>query len=550
MGFKMLRDQIKEDLKKAVKNAAGVTVENIHLEHPANPQHGDYSSNIAMTLKDVAAEDIVRHLPKTDYLEKVEVAGSGFINFYLKEEWLQEQARGILREGGNYGLDQQLTINRFEESPTRSDNQQSAVQVEFISANPTGPLHVGNARGGFCGDVLANVLAKVGYQVQREYYINDRGVQVEKLAESVRAYQGHLQGLALQIPEGGYSGEYIKEIAGKALGRNLETLEDLKSFAISETLKNIKKTIVRMGIKFDQFFSEQSLYDSGYAKKAIAFLRTKNLLYGKEGAVWFRSSKFGDDKDRVLIKSDGEMTYLVSDLAYHLDKFESRKFDRVILFWGADHHGYVPRFMAMIEAIGHKGKAEVELMQLLKLVRGGKEVRMSKRAGEYITVDDVLDEIGLDAARFHFLAVPLNTSMTLDLEKAKEQSEKNPVYYVQYANARMHSIFAKSQIPNLKSQINSKFQIQNLKTDEELALIRKLIQFSEIVVDISESHEVHRLPQYAIEVADAFHRFYENCRVLSDDKDLTAARLGLVKATQIILAETLSLMGISSPERM
>ena len=541
-GVEMIRERIKKDLTKAVKDATGAEVKNVYLEHPANPEHGDYSSNVAMTLKGVVAEDIVKHFPKTDYLEKIEIAPPGFINFYLKKEWLQKQVGRFLDEREDYGIGERLKIG----------NWKLKIQLEFISANPTGPLHVGNARGGFAGDVLASVLAKVGYNVQREYYINDKGGQVEKLAQSVRAYRLHLQGQALQIPEGGYSGEYVGEIAEKLLesGKGVKSLEDLKGFAISEILKSVKKTVARMGVKFDRFFSETSLYESSQAQKAIDFLKSKKLIYEKKGAVWFKSSQFGDEKDRVLIKSDGEMTYLVSDVAYHLDKFEKRGFDKVILFWGADHHGYVPRFMAMIEAIGYKGKAEVELIQLLKLARGGKIVRMSKRAGEYVTVDDILDEIGLDAARFHFLAMPLTTSMTLDLAKAAEQSQKNPVYYVQYANARMHSILAKSQIPNLKSQINSKFKIQKLKTNEGLALIRKLVQFPEVVFDISESHEVHRLPQYATEVADAFHRFYENCRVLSADEELTRARLGLVKATQIVLAETLGLMGITAPERM
>ena len=539
----MIRDQIKSDLQKVIKETLGISVAGVHLEHPTNPDHGDYSSNIALTLKDVAAEEIVKHFPKKDYLEKIEVAPPGFINFFLKKEWLQKQVGEILENDGECGLNQKSGIK----------NQGTKIQVEFISANPTGPLHVGNARGGFAGDVLANVLAKVGYQIQREYYINDRGVQVGKLAESVKAYRdANLQSDALQnigIPENGYAGEYVKEIAEKWAGQR-PVGQDQKSFAVSEVLKNIKKTVARMGIKFDQFFSESSLYQSSQAEKAIKFLRAKNLLYEKEGATWFRSSKFDDEKDRVLIKSDGEMTYLVSDVAYHLDKFEKRKFDQVTLFWGADHHGYIPRFMAMIEAIGHKGKAQVELIQLLKLSRGGKTVRMSKRAGEFVTVDDVLDEIGLDAARFHFLATPLSTAMTLDLEKAKEQSQKNPVYYVQYACARMSSILAKSQIPSTNNQINHKFQCSKFETREELSLIRKLVQLPEVVCDIAESHEVHRLPQYAIEVADAFHRFYENCQVLSGDKELTNARLGLVKATQIVLAETLSLMGIDAPEKM
>ena len=540
-----------------------LSLDDIHLEHPADPEHGDYSSNVAMKLakkvgkspmevaRDVVAQFTARgrEMNFANTIERVEVAPPGFINFYLKKEWLQGQVGEILKYD-EHGLSEE----------SKRKNGETRVQVEFISANPTGPLHAGNARGGFAGDVLANVLEKVGYNVQREYYINDKGVQVEKYAVSVSPPPE-----GSEVPEGGYSGDYVKEIAQKAQERGLETFEEKKSFAISEVLENIKKTVVRMGIKFDQFFSEKSLYNSsgrsedelqgaqrrhncGDAEKAIEFLRTKKLLYEKEGAVWFKSSKFGDEKDRVLIKSDGEMTYLVSDVAYHLDKFEKRKFDRVILFWGADHHGYIPRFMAMIEAIGHKGKAEVELIQLLKLARGGKVVRMSKRAGEFVTVDEVLDEIGLSAARFHFLAVPLSTPMTLDLEKAKEQSQKNLVYYVQYACARMASILAKDQRSKIKDQ--SQVQSSKLSHTTELSLIRKLIQLPEVVVDIAKNHEVHRLAQYATEIADVFHRFYENCQVLSEDQDLTVARLGLVQAAQLVLAETLGLMGISAPEKM
>jgi len=533
----MIRDQIKNDLQKVIKEVLGLEVKDVHLEHPANPEHGDYSSNFALTKSEEfsifnfqfsnpleLARTISKHFPKKDYLEKVEVAPPGFINFFLKKEWLQEQVGEILANGS--------TINKIEKE---------RVQVEFISANPTGPLHIGNARGGFAGDVLANVLAKVGYDVQREYYINDKGVQVDKLAESVKAVGSGA------TPEGGYAGDYVKEMARKAQKEGLENLEELKSFVISEVLESIKKTVARMGIKFDQFFSESSLYASSRVKKAIELLKSKNLTFEKDGATWIKTTPFGDDKDRVLIKSNGSMTYIVSDIAYHLDKFEKRKFDKVILFWGADHHGYVPRFLAMMEAIGYKDKAEIELMQLLKLSRGGKEVRMSKRAGEFVTVDEVLDEIGLDAARFHFLAVPFNTPMTLDLEKAKEQSQKNPVYYVQYAHARMQSILAKSEIPPLRQGFGGQAKLNH---PTELALIRKLLQFPEIVIDISKNYEVHRLPQYSTEIADAFHRFYENCQVLSEDEELTGARLGLVRATQVVLAEVLGLMGITAPERM
>lgn len=540
----MIREKIKRDLEKIIKASLGIKAENIFIEVPENPKYGDYASNFAIDnfgkiklLKTEVktslglAQLIVENFPKKDYLEKIETACPGFINFYLSQKFIQKQVGEILKHKRDFGINKNL----------KSKNSKTRIQVEFISANPTGPLHAGNCRGGFAGDVLANILKKLGFNVQREYYINDKGVQVERLTKSVKARYRELLGEKIDFPEDGYWGVYVKEIAQRMIEKKER---NFKEFALSEILKMIKETVTGMKIKYDNWFSEESLYKSSQVKKSLTLLEKKGLVYKKDNALWFKSSGFGDDKDRVLIKSDGEMTYLVSDIAYHIDKFEKRKFDRVILFWGADHIGYIKRFQAMIAAIGHNRKTEIEICQLLKLSKRGKEIRMSKRKGVYITIDDIISEIGLDAGRFHFLMYSLDTPMILDLERAKEQSVKNPVYYVQYAYARISSILRK--MGNERGKIN----LGLLNDPSEIILIKKLIRFPELLLDISSNHQINRLPLYALELADSFHRFYERCRVLTEDKNLTRARLALVKATKIILRETFSLMGISAPEKM
>jgi len=538
----MIKEIIKKDLKIAIEKTLLTKIEGVFIEHPENPEHGDYSSNFALEnfgkFRQIGfknpldlAEKIVKNFSQKEYLKKIEAFSPGFINFYLSEEFLQNQVKEILVQKGNYGIDKKEQKKR----------KQTKIQVEFISANPTGPLHVGNCRGGFAGDVLANVLKKLGYSVQQEYYINDRGVQIEKLGQSVQARYKQQKGQKAEIPEGGYQGGYIKEIA-KKIAR--VRVKNFKEFALKEILGMIRKTTDRMGIRYNVWFSENSLYRPAKIKAALSFLKKKGLVFEKEDALWFKSSNFGDDKDRVLIKSDKESTYLFSDLAYHINKFEVRKFDKVILFWGADHHGYVPRFLGMIEAIGHKGKAEIDLCQLLRLKKAGKEIRMSKRKGEYVTIDDLIDKIGLDAARFHFLMYSLNTQMVLDLKKAKEKSVKNPVFYVQYAHARISSILEKAG--RLPKKIDSSLLAQK----EELDLIKKLIKFPEILLDIEKNRQLQALPVFAIELADLFHKFYEKHRVLNEDKKLMTARLGLIKTVQIILSETLAIMGVSTPEKM
>ena len=345
----------------------------------------------------------------------------------------------------------------------------------------------------------------------------------------------------MAFPKDGYCGNYIKEIAKEMIEKNRQ---DFNVYPLKQLLKRIKKTVKRMGIHYDCWFSESSLYQSSEVKTTLNLLKQKRLVYKKNGALWFCSQKYGDEKDRVLIRSNGESTYFLSDVAYHFNKFKKRKFDKVILFWGADHSGYVKRFLAMVEAIGYKNKAEILICQLLKLTRKGKEIKMSKRKGEFITVDDLLDEIGLDAARFHFLLHSLDTPMILDLSKAKEQSVHNPIYYVQYAYARIESILRKAP----KTKINPNYSL--LSHPLELALIKKLIKFPEVLEMIEKTYQLNRLPSFTLELADSFHRFYENCRVINQDKALSKTRLNLVKATKIILAQSLKLMGVSRPKKM
>ena len=414
------------------------------------------------------------------------------------------------------------------------------MNVEFISANPTGPLTLGNGRGGFCGDVLANILNKAGYKAAREYYINDAGEQVRKLGHSV-----------FGDSEAVYKGKYIDDLRNRlksvlAKASADETGERAAKIILEEM---VKPEVKKMGINFDVWFSEKTLHEKGEVKKILDYLKKKNFTYEQDGASWFKTTQFGDDKDRVLIKADGETTYLASDIAYLKNKF-GRGFEKLIFFWGADHYGYIERIKAAAGALGYKREqTDILIMQLVKLFQNGQEVRMSKRTGIYVAMDELIEEVGLDATRFFFLSRAANTHLDFDMDLAKEKSDKNPVYYVQYAYARICSILAK--IPNSKSQITNKSQIQKLLNHKsELNLIKQLIRLPEIIEDTSKDYQIQRLPQYSIDLATAFHAFYRDCQVINYDKNLEQARLALIGATQIVLQNTLSLMGISAPEKM
>jgi arginyl-tRNA synthetase len=527
---KEISDLTKQSIKTVIKkgNLPDFDIPEVLVEIPRDLKYGDYSTNIALliagkTNKNPAqlAKEIVPNFPETKIFKKIEAVG-GFINFFLSEDYLQKQVAIILKEKDRFG---NLKIGK---------NQK--VNIEFISANPTGPLTLGNGRGGFCGDVLANVLEKAGYKETREYYINNRGEQIIKLGHSV-----------LGDKQAVYKGEYVEKLRKAVSGNDAEQIGKKAAKIILD--KMIKPSTKKMGVKFDKWFSEKELYKKKEAEKVLSELKKNNLTYEKEGALWFKSTQFGDDKDRVLIKGNGDETYITSDIAYLKNKFK-RGFEKLIFFWGADHYGYVNRLKASAEALGYRREdINIIVMQLVRLFEGGKEVRMSKRTGNYITIDELIDEVGLDATRFFFLVKSADTHFNFDMDLAREQSNKNPVYYVQYAHARTSSILTK-----IKSQ-NSKLKAVNpslilLSDSNELNLIKQLARLPEIIKDTAKDYQVQRLPQYAIDLADAFHKFYENCRVITDDKKLSEARLALVLAAKIVLKNTLDLMGISAPEKM
>ncbi len=526
---KLVEKVVKDLYKKPARNASGIAdaggeVE-VSIEQPENKDFGDYSTNIAMILKKNPQE--IANIIKSPILEKVE-AKNGFINFFLSKKYLQKQVEKILKEKEKFG---QLRIGKSQK-----------VNVEFISANPTGPMTLGNGRGGFCGDVLTNILIKAGYIVKREYYINDIGEQIKKLGHSI-----------LDDSEAVYKGSYIKDLSKRAKSGDEEKngVDDAK--IILEEM--IKPSIKMMGIKFDNWFSEKSLHKKDEIKKILKRLKGNNLSYEKEGALWFQSTKFGDDKDRVLIKADGEKTYFLSDIAYLKNKF-NRGFQKLIFFWGADHHGYVNRIKAAAGALGYKKEQiDIIIMQLVSVMWSGKRLRMSKREGVYRTIEELIEGLGLNVVRFFFLTRSPTSHLIFNLDLAKEQSEKNPVYYVQYAHARICSILRKYEAGSTKKRRRKSSGLQTsgfglLRHPSELSLIKQLIRLPEIIEDTAKDYQVQRLPQYTIDLATVFHQFYRDCHVITEDKNLEEARLRLVLATKIVLKNTLDLMGISAPERM
>lgn len=454
-----------------------------------------------------------------ELFEKVAVAGPGFINFTLSKKALYGELEEVLKQEVNYG-DSDIGKNK-------------KIQVEFISANPTGPLTVANSRGGPFGDILANVFKKAGYQSEKGYYVNDFGGQILALGHSI-----------LKDEKAVYQGEYIEEIAKKI--ENNDAYEAGKEAAHIILENYLKKSARHLGVAFDEWTSESEIHEGGYVEEALKVLEEKNLLYEKEGAIWFKAKELGDERDRVLVKSDGKKTYLAGDIGFHLYKFKKLGFDKVINVWGADHHGDVPGLLAGVAAIGYKDKLEILLHQFVTILEEGEKKRMSKRKGVYVTLDELLEKAGKDAVRFFFLEHSIDTHMNFDIELAKEASNKNPVYYVQYAHARICNIFERA---------SNDFQFQNpafqeLKQVPEMNLIKQLVKFPEVIEDTANDYQVQRLPTYAKDVASGFHKFYESCQVLTDDESLTNARLALVKATKIILKNTLDLMGISAPKKM
>lgn len=533
----MINKEIKKVIEKSIKNLqnraalASFKIPEVVLDYSQSRGYGDYATTVALQLAQKmgksaieVAQSIKEEIEnqRASYFDRVEVA-NGFLNFFLSKEYLQSQVREILKQGKKFG---QIKFGK---------NQK--INVEYISANPTGPLTLGNGRGGFCGDVLANILEKAGFKVCREYYINDIGEQINKLGHSVIGDEQSV-----------YKGKYIEELRRKIKNKNPE---EVGRKAAEIILKDMIKPIVKkMGVQFDIWFPERSLYKKGAVDKVIVLLKRRKLIYEKDGASWFNSAKFGDIKDWVLVKSDGEQTYFLSDIAYLKNKFE-RGFKKLFYFVGADHQGYVGRMKAAAQALGYK-KEQIMfvVMQLVRLFEKGKEVRMSKRTGVYVTLEELIDAVGLDVARFFFLTKATGTHLNFDMTLAKQKSQKNPVYYVQYAHARICSILGKIKGSAVAKIAKNNQNLKLLNHQSELNLIKQLIRFPTIIEDTANDYQVQRIPQYAIDIATSFHQFYRDCKVISKDKNLTQDRLLLILATKNVLKNTLDLMGISAPEKM
>jgi arginyl-tRNA synthetase len=555
----MVKDALAEAVTTALKAAVAagdVTLDSlppIALEAPPDKRFGDYASNVALTLarqagrpaREVAERIAARIAGGNSLIERVEVAGAGFLNFHLRPDWLHAVLRQIQSSGDAYG---RSNVGNGE-----------AVQVEFVSANPTGPLSVPHGRGGAIGDVLASLLEWSGYRVSREFYINDAGGQMERFGRSVESRYLELLGREVTVPEDGYHGDYIRDLAARIRGREGDALADLPEaerlsrfteLGREEMLQEQKKTLERFGIQFDVWYSETELHRSGKVDEAIELLRTNGHTYEAEGALWLRSTTFGDDKDRPLLRSNGQPTYIAADLAYHLDKYR-RGFQRLIDIWGPDHHGYIARTKAGMQALGYQpDQLEVLIYQFVRLYLGG-ELRVgSKRAGDIIPLDEVIDEVGKDAARFFYLTRGANSPLDFDLDLAKRRAPENPVYYVQYAHARACSILREATERGVAVADPSDVDLSVLTHESELALMRKLADFPEEVRDAALTREPHRLAFDAQELAALYHAFYRDCRVIGQEPPVTAARLVLMGACRIVFRNLLCLLGVSAPESM
>lgn len=521
------------------------------LKRPKQKEFGDFTTNVALVLGSLldrntleVARAILAHLPAADFVERAEVAGPGFINFHVDDDWLFDVLREAVGLGAGYG---------------RAASTGRAVQVEFVSANPTGPLHIGHARNAVVGDAIASVLEAVGWRVEREYYFNDAGRQMDLFGASVEARYLELFDLPGTIPEGGYHGDYLIDIAkdiAAEIGDSLLGLppEERRARLLREgtgrVLGRIVATLERFGARVDAYFSERRLHESGEIDRAVARLRQSGHAYDAEGAVFFRSSAFGDDKDRVLIRSNGAPTYFAADCAYLVDKF-SRGFDHLIYVWGADHHGNVVRVKGAARALGYDPDAvEMVLYQWVSLYRAGQPVAMSTRAGTFVTLDELLDEVGTDAVRFTLLSRSNDSPIDFDIEVVKRQSMENPVYYVQYGHARIASILRHAERRGIKLRPIERVDLRALSTEAELDLLAAIAELPAEIGTAADTRAPYRLTHYAQELAARFHRFYTECRVVTDDEPLTQARLWLCTASKQVMENVLALIGVSAPESM
>ena len=552
---------IKQILAAAIKAAAqkaidegtvkGGDLPEVLLEVPPQKEFGDFATNFAMqsarALKcnpRMIAQAVVNNLDCA-YVEKMEIAGPGFINFYLKQDWMYDMLAGIIAEGENYG-------NLVSDCKEK-------IQVEYVSANPTGPLHVGHGRGAAVGSALANLMKAAGMNVSREYYINDAGNQINNLAASVNARYLEQLGQTVEFPENGYHGHDIIETAERIVriygDRFLnmseeERLKEFRTIALKEKLAALKEDLEAFNVTYDEWFSEQTLHDANAIKNACDLLTERGYLYEEGGALWLKATEYGDDKDRVVIRDNGIPTYFAADIAYHQDKY-ARGFDRVINLWGADHHGYIARMKAAVGALGyHPDRLEVLILQMVSLYRNGELVKMSKRTGQSVTLNELIEEVGTDAARFFFVMRSIDSQLDFDLTLATEKSNENPVYYIQYAHARICSIMRQLDEAGIVVMPATEAKLNTLTEASELELIKKLGEYPEMLAGAAKERAVHRVAHYVHDLAGLFHSFYNQCRILGVDSDLQQARIALVKTVGHVIRHALGILGVSAPERM
>ncbi|MEO8201006.1 MAG: arginine--tRNA ligase, partial [Gemmatimonadota bacterium] len=545
-----MTDHIRAELAR-VASTMGAEGTEFVLERPRDQGHGDLATNLAMVLarqqktnpRKIAEQVIAALRLPPELVAKTEIAGPGFINFWFAENQHGVLIDNILSAGRKYG--------------TSAIGQGIRVNVEFVSANPTGPLHVGHGRGAALGDGIASLLEWTGHTVSREFYINDAGVQIGKLAESLWARIQQAVGRTREVPDGGYHGEYLRETAALVLGEQGRAFADLpdsegiarcRVIALATQRAEQDKLLADFGVRFDTMFSEQSIYDQGLIEKTLAIFADRGLTYDKDGAFWLRTTDFGDDQDRVLRKQDGSYTYVLPDIAYHVDKHD-RGFDQVIDIWGADHHGYIPRMRAALRALGYpESFFDVEIVQLVKVVRGGEEVKMSKRSGEFVTLRDLCEEVGVDAARYFFLMRRGDSHFVFDVDLARRQTDENPVFYVQMAHARLAGIFRTAGIS--PDSVTGNLAMEGLPAPEDLELLKMLGRFPDVVEKAAREREPHRMTGYLEELAAAIHGWYHRTRTVGEAPEIERARLLLARAARTVLANGLSLLGLHAPDRM
>jgi len=559
------KEILNEILLQAIKKAAAkLSVPSagplppLAFEIPKNEEHGDYASNIALIMASQlkrppreVAKIILDSMDNSSFIKEVTIAGPGFINFLLKESFWVDQLKRIHSQGADFG---KIDLGKG-----------GNVQIEFVSANPTGPLHIGHGRGAALGDSLASILSFAGFRVTKEYYLNDVGNQMTTLGRSVLYRYQELLQRPVEFPDNHYQGDYIYDVAREAISRWKDTYLDHDEHEVIKVFSQLAEEMILAGIKhdlkdfsvnFDTWFSEKKLIEAGEVEKTIAELKERNFLYEQDGALWFAATRFDDEKDRVVVRSNGEKTYFASDIAYHKNKF-SRNFDQVINIWGADHHGYVPRVKAMVKALGYEPeRLRVLLVQIVSLLREGKLVSMSTRQGEFVSLREVLNEVGSDATRYILLTRRPDAPLEFDLELAKKQSDENPVYYVQYAHARLCSILRIAQERGIDINQLNHAELILLTIPEEISLIKKISHFPDVVEGSAISLEPHRITIFLQEVVSTFHRYYhsgkldDGKRVLTENEGLSRARLCLVEGLKVTIKNALTLLGVSAPERM